>query len=355
MKIKGNIQQRGENIFRIRIDLDPKKRQAGPRRPHTETVRGTREDAEQRLTELNLLIMKGQIKEPSKATVSDWLEAWLSNIEMAVEANTFQRYEIICRTHWIRVIGNIRLQSLSAGQIREAEKFFLSEGRANGKGGLSPRTVLHHHRVLHEALDAAVADKMIEANPAASVKPPKQTKKEIEFLDQVGAEKLLAGFEGRSLYPIVLLAVTSGMRRSEILGLHISDINFDEGWLKVTKTLEQTKAYGIRVKQVPKTSSSRRRISLPAVTIRALKAHLTKQQENLLRLGVGKRNDGPVFLTEAGQLRSPNALSRYFDTLVKKIDIKRITFHGLRHTHITHLLMNNSIPFKVVSARAGHA
>ena len=94
---------------------------------------------------------------------------------------------------------------------------------------------------------------------------------------------------------------------------------------------------------------------MPAITVDALKAHLNRQSEKLLGLSIGKRNERSVFLTEAGELRSPNGQSTNFNDIVKEIDIPRITFHGLRHTHITYLLMSNEMDIKTISQRAGHA
>ncbi len=110
---------------------------------------------------------------------------------------------------------------------------------------------------------------------------------------------------------------------------------------------------GLQAKE-PKSRASQRRISLPPITVHALRRHLTERSEIFLRLGVGRRNDGLVFLTPEGKPRSPRALTKEFDRLVRRLDIPRITFHGLRHTHITHLLMDGE-PIKVVSERAGHA
>ncbi len=125
----------------------------------------------------------------------------------------------------------------------------------------------------------------------------------------------------------------------------------------MTLTLEQTVKYGLRLKE-PKSKAGRRKISLPKTTIAMLRQHQLDQSELRLKLGLGGHNDGLVLpVLDAGKgftFRSPRSLTKEFDRLVKSLDIPRITFHGLRHTHITHLLMDN-VPIKLVSQRAGHA
>ena len=349
--MRGSIQKRGKGSWRLVFDLE--RDHAGTRKQKTVTFRGTKRDAEAELSRILAEIKNGGFIEPSTLKVSVYLDRWLEMVVQTTSTKTFERYSEICRNHLVPALGCINLQKLKPLHIQEAYTGFLKSGRRDGNGGLSPRTVLHHHRVFKRALKQAVRWQLINTNPADAVEPPRVSRKEVKFLDMAETATLLRATEGRTIYPIVLLAVTTGMRRGEVLGLRWKDLDLDKGFLQVSQTLEQTRMRGLRAKE-PKSKASQRRISLPPMTVHALRRHMTERSEIFLRLGVGRRNDGLVFLTPEGKPRSPRALTKEFDRLVRRLDIPRITFHGLRHTHITHLLMDGE-PIKVVSERAGHA
>jgi integrase len=155
------------------------------------------------------------------------------------------------------------------------------------------------------------------------------------------------------MYTMVLLTACTGLRRSEVLGLRWCDVEIEASQLTVNQQLEQTKEHGLRF-EPPKTRSSRRRITLPPTAIDVLRRWRVKQNEEHLRLGAGHDDKRLVFTRRDGETYSPKAITRRFDKAIRKIDITRITFHGLRHTHLTQLLRDN-VNVKVVSARAGHS
>src|SRR5262245_34721814 len=148
----------------------------------------------------------------------------------------------------------------------------------------------------------------------------------------------------------MLVAVTTGMRRGELLGLRWSDIDLKAARLTVNQSLERLQ--GKTVFKSPKTKTSRRTITLPALTVEALTKHRAAQAEERLRLGLGKPE--LVFAHADGSPADPDSITKGFDKLVQRTRVRRITFHGLRHTHISHQLMDG-VHIKVVSERAGHA
>jgi len=150
----------------------------------------------------------------------------------------------------------------------------------------------------------------------------------------------------------VLVAVTTGLRRGELLGLRWSDLDLKAGTLTVNQALERVKG-GIAFK-APKTKTSRRQVTLPTVTIEALRQHRSAQAEERLQLGLGRDPRGLVFTRSDGEPSDGIALTKAFRRLVAAAGVTPITFHGLRHTHISHLLMDG-VHVKVVSERAGHA
>lgn len=135
--------------------------------------------------------------------------------------------------------------------------------------------MVHFHRVLHKALAQAVKWQLLARNPADAVEPPSAERKEMRALDEDETAKLLGLLDGNRLHTPVLLAVTTGLRRGEILGLRWGDVDLKAGTLTVVQSLEQTKE-GLRFKS-PKTHRSRRSIALPAMTIDALRAHRAAQ------------------------------------------------------------------------------
>jgi integrase len=222
----------------------------------------------------------------------------------------------------------------------------------SSKRGLSAQTVQHIHRTLSQALSHAVRLGVLFKNPAQQVKPPKPDRREIKILgkDEIGT--LLKAASGTWHYLPALVAVTTGLRRGELLGLRWSDLDLKAGMLTVNQSMERIK--GEIAFKAPKTKTSRRSITLPAVTIQALHEHRLDQAGARLKLGLGRDPRGLVFTRADGQPLDPDSLSKAFGRLVATADVTPITLHGLRHTHISHLLMDG-VHVKVVSERAGHA
>jgi integrase len=221
------------------------------------------------------------------------------------------------------------------------------KGRKAGQG-LTAQTVLHVHRTLSQALAHAVKTGVLFRNPAEQVKPPRPQGREIAILSKAEVATVLQA--AGSLYLPVLVAVTTGMRRGELLGLRWSDIDLKAAKLTVNQSLERLN--GKTVFKSPKTKTSRRTITLPALTVEALTKHRAAQAAERLRLGLGKPE--LVFAHADGSPFDPVTLTQAFGRLVQKTGVRRITFHGLRHTHISHQLMDG-VHIKVVSERAGHA
>lgn len=171
-------------------------------------------------------------------------------------------------------------------------------------------------------------------------------------MDDAELAVLFRRLRGRPLYMPVMVAASTGMRRGEVLALRWRDIDLDAGALRVTQVVELT-TKGIAVKE-PKTDRSRRTIALPARLVQELRSHRKDQSELRLKLGLGKDERDLVFPSWDWTVRNPSYFSKEFSREVAAAKLPHVTFHGLRHTHITHL-PRSGIPVHVVSARAGHA
>ena len=348
----GNITKRGKNSWRLKYDID-RDPLTGERHTRYLTVRGTKKDAQRELTRVIHEVDEGAYVDATKETVGEYLERWLRDYaKVNVAPKTFERYSEIVANHLIPALGAIVLKDLRPLHIQGHYSNALESGRLNGKGGLSPRTVHHHHRILSEALRQAVRWRMLNINPAEAVTPPKPEEVEIEILNNDELGRLLQEARPTRSYPAILLAATTGMRRGEVLGLRWRDIDLDHAVLTVAQALEETKD-GLRMK-APKTKKSRRTITLPGITVDVLRAHKIAQAEERLMLGLGRNDGGLVFTTLDGEMVRPRNLTKEFSRLVKRAGVRAVTFHGLRHTHITALLADGINP-KVVSERAGHA
>lgn len=349
--MRGSIQKRTKGSWRLVFDLE--RDSTGRRRQKAVTFRGTKRDAEAELNRILAEIKNGGFVDPGNVTVADYLDQWLNHVSTKTAAKTHERYAEIVRLGLAPHLGTIKLAKLRPLDIQGLYAEALKSGRMRRTGGLSARSVLHYHRILSQALKQAVKWRLLPRNPADAVEPPRPEQKEMVALDENQTAILIEKVKGTPLYIPVILAVTTGMRRGEVLGLRWCDVDLDRGALSVTQTLEKTREAGLRFKQ-PKTRKSRRTISLPSITVDALRRHRAAQAELYLRLGIGWDDSGLVCTKGAGDPINPNTLTSSFAACVRDMDIPRVRFHDLRHTHATQLLKEGVHP-KVAQERLGHA
>ena len=234
--------------------------------------------------------------------------------------------------------------------IQAAHAKALTSGRRDGRGGLAKRTVVHHHRVLSEALKQAVRWRLLSINPCGLVDPPRPARREMNTIDEAETAALIGAAESSRIGAPVLLAATTGMRRGEILGLRWSDVDFERRTISVAQTLEETKT-ALAFKE-PKTARSRRMIALPQVAIEALRRHRARQAQERLRVRPAWADLDLVCTDAIGEPIRPDYLTHAFTKLVARLGLK-VRFHDLRHSHLSHLLAAGVHP-KVASERAGH-
>lgn len=329
----------------------------GKRRVCTCTFRGTETAAHAELRRLLTEVDKGLHVDPSKLTVGEYLDRWLTDWAAAnLSPKSLERYTELLRLHAKPHIGRHKLQKL---QILDLTQLYAKLLKGEDEGdGLSPATVGYVHRVIHNALQQAVLWKLIQSNPAALAEPPRTESKEIEILAPAAVTAVLAALKERDIYPIVVTALGTGMRRGEILALRWKDVDLTRnamGQLRVEQSLEQTKAGGLRFKP-PKTKHGRRRISLPDYLVAELRRHWKSQQEQRLLLGLGKIPDsGLVFGTVDDTPRKPNSLTTEWRRFVKAVkDVPSVSFHALRHTHASQLIASG-MDVLTISRRLGHS
>lgn len=349
----GCIRKRSENSYTIIVSLgrDPV---TGKKKQSWRTVRGNKKDAERELTKLLNEINTGTYLEPSKLTVAEYLEKWLAEYaEGNVAGKTFERYCGIVRKQLIPDLGRLPLTKLQPLHIQAHYTNKLKGGRLDGRGGgLSAQTIVHHHRVLKEALDRAVKWGLLTRNPALAAEPPKPQKREIQAIDEDASVWLIDAAQGTRLYIPVFLAITTGMRRGEVLALRWSDVDLGRAYLTAARSLEQTKVGGLKFK-TPK-SRKGRQLSLPPVMLDALRAHKAEQQSRRELLGAAYQPHDLVCCVEDGSIWNPAAFTSAYKDLLRRRKIKAVRFHDLRHSHASQLLRSGVNP-KIISERLGHS
>jgi integrase len=349
--MRGSIQKRGKNSWRLVFDLE--RDHTGRRKQKAVTFRGSKRDAEAELSRILAEIKNGGFVDAGNITVAEYFGRWLAHVATKTSAKTHERYEEVFRLGIAPNLGSIKLSGLRPIHIQTFYAEVLKSGRVHQAGGLSARTVLHYHRILSQGLKQAVKWQLLSRNPADAVEPPRPEQQEMIVLDGNQIAELIDAVTGTTLYMPTLLAITTGMRRGEILALRWSDCDLERGMLSVSQTLEKSRKGGLQFKQ-PKTKRSRRNITLPPITIQALKKHRVETAKLLLKLGRGWNEGGLVCTKLDGSPINPNTLTSGFASLVRRTNIPQVTFHGLRHTHATQLFKEGVHP-KIVQERLGHS
>ena len=349
--MKGHIKKRSKKSWSIVLYLG--RDESGKRKQKWHTVQGTKKDAEAELARLINEVNTGDYVEPSKMLVREYLDRWLKDYAgQAASPKTLERYHQIIDGNIKPALGGYTLPKLKPLHIQSFYTEARTTGRKDGKGGLSAQTVLHFHRILHRALGQAVKWQLLVRNPVDAVEPPRPERKEMKVLDNAGTAQLLKKLDGSLLYMPVIIAVTTGMRRGELLALSWRNVDLKSGQITINQALEQTKE-GVRFK-TPKTDRSRRGVALPSFVVDILKAHKKEQAETRLRLGPAYENNDLVFPRPDGTVWPPDSFSTAFAAFIRRSKLPHVRLHDLRHSHATQLLLQGVHP-KVVSERLGHS
>ena len=264
--------------------------------------------------------------------------------------STLRRYSGIAR-RLKETLGSVLLQQLRPTQI-QALYARLETGDAKHRP-LSKRTVLHHHRVLREALHQAVRWQLLVANPADAATPPRPVNREMRTLSAQELHALLDSLGSDDLGDLVYVAVQTGARLGELLALRWSDLDLDWGHASIVRSLDEYRLDQEPIFRPPKTGRGRRSVALSSETVRVLREHRTAQVER--RLGAPEWRDYDLVFADVSGTPLPKArVSRQFRESARRAGFAGLRFHDLRHTAAT-LMLGAGVHPKVVSERLGHS
>ena len=347
--MSGRIYQRGKDPKKwsivIELERDPA---TGKRQQKWHAFHGTKKEAETEYARLVTQVNEGTYVEDAKLTMADFLSGWLlGHAETKLAPKTYRSYRLYVERDIIPRIGNLRLRRLTPPAVKAMLQTLAEEGRG-------ARTIQYVHATLRTALSYAMEMGWIKTNPAAPISPPKPSERPMSVLDAETASELLQRLEGHPVHLPALIAIYTGMRRGEILGLAWSHVDVDSGTLYVQRSLASVKA-GIPtyVAGNPR-KNHRRAIAVGPTVVTALREQRQRQSELKLDLGPDYSDHELVVCRPDGCPWDPDTMTKTFTAALREIGVTGLRFHDLRHTHAT-MLMASGTPNKIVSERLGHS
>lgn len=347
------VKKRGAGwAFWVELPRDPR---TGERRQEWEHgCRTAAEAARKRAEKLTKLGRGEHVRRSRESTGGFLTDTWLPAIRTTVKPSTWASYERNIRCYVVPRLGTVPLQSIDGPALNRLYAELLDAGRADGRGGLSARSVRYVHSILHRAFRDGVRWQMLARNPAVFADPPSLTSARAPVPTTWTANELehfLAATGDERDWTAWLVLATTGMRRGEALGLRWSDVDLDAATISVTQTIGLI-AGEITVTSTPK-SGRARVVQLPAETTSALRAWRARRAEERLALGERGRDRGLVFCEPTGEPRHPERFSQLFARRARRVDVPTIRLHDLRHTFAT-LALEAGVHPKLVSEQLGH-
>ncbi|MEU2429883.1 site-specific integrase [Streptomyces sp. NPDC007861] len=333
----------------------------------------TRKEALAKLTEKIAASNRGLPVPSAQGSVAAYLTYWLEHVAVHhLRENTHTRYTACVNRYLIPGLGKKKLAKLTAKDVRtwlnqlrttcqcctrridarRDQPCCCAIGQCCRKL-LSPLTLTYVHSVLKSALEHAVREEEIPRNVARNVRTGTPHPRRFEPLTADEARQFLNTANGHRLHALFELALHTGLRKGELLGLRWEDLDLDAGTAAIRRTLQRTTACGLTTLPT-KTRASERRIALPTRCVHSLKLHHEQQQREREAAGTTWQDSGHVFTTVQGRAIDPTNLTRAFSTLLRKAGLRRIRFHDLRHSTAT-LLLEQGVELVVIKELLGHA
>ena len=274
--------------------------------------------------------MEGIVR--SDVLFSDYVRIWLEQIARKVDTVTMQGYQVLADGHILPYFdeAKIPLSDLDHKTIQRYIDIKHKNGKLNGKGGLSPRSLKLHKNIINQTLNLAVQNKLIPTNPCQFVVLPQSIRYESSFYNDKQLKALFEALRDDALLPLVKITALYGLRRSELLGLQWDSIDFEAKTMTIRHTV--SKVTEVVAKDKTKNASSRRTFPLTPEALEIFRAAKCQEQQNRIAFGREYQENRYVFKWADGHTYSPDYVSHRFNDLLKKHSLPHIRFHELRHS-----------------------
>jgi integrase len=326
-------------------------------RRHRRTVSGrTSAEARENVDRLRASLRIGALAPSGTGSVADYLSGWIERDRQRVRPSTWRARELHVRAYLIPALGRLALARLSSADVERALAEFLRVGSplASRRRPLSPLTVRHIRATLRRALKAAERAGLVARNAAADATPPYVPHRPVSYLSASDVGRLLDGTRDDPLGPLWALAVTTGLRRGELLGLSWSDVDEEAGTLTVRRSLAEAGEARWAMAD-PKSARSRRTLPLPALARGALDRQRVRQDAERAAAGTAWQDGAGLIFTDAvGRPMSPGLVTHAFTRARERLSLPPVSLHDLRHSAAT-LLLAEGVPLAVISELLGHA
>lgn len=343
------ITRLSNNKYKITIELGYDI--LGNRKRKIERFSGTKEEAIKRETELKSQYYHiGKANNISDITFDEYSKIFLSKYCDNIGLVTKDGYEKSLK-RILPILGKKRLNDITPLIL---DNMYQQLKVGKNKQQLGYHSMYNYYKLINVMFNQAIKWELLDRNPNLKANKPKREKKERNYYDLEQVDTLLSYLEYENIKykTLIILALDSGARRSEICALRWSDINFDTQMMKIDKSLKVIR--GVVDEATTKTENSKREIMLSKSTINLLKEY-KEWQDNYIKW-VGKKWQGTdrIFTSKEGNYMHPSTCDHIMRKIVKKYNLVPICFHELRHTSAS-ILINKGINPKAVSQRLGHA
>ena len=355
MQVSGHVRKREskDNILRYQIIIElPRDNKTGKRKRIYKTVDGNKKHAEKIMRSMMDELENNTYVKENKITVGKWIEEWFE-LYISNKSPTTQRgYKDQIDSYILPRFESVLLQELSSVDIQKWVNELYEKSPATGRK-LKEKTVKNIFLNLQSCCEKAVKLKMISHNPCKEVELKPCKKYEATVYDRDEVEQLIEALKGEEIELPILVTLFLGLRRGELLGLHWSDIDFENKVVHIHRNLVLGKGKKL-VEKEPKSKSGNRRLPLSDNLISMLQKHRRKYCENKILKGVGYKDNDYVFCDYNGMPFRPDTFSNKYIRFLNRKGLKHIRFHDLRHTSCT-LLLSQGITMKTLQKRLGHS